>query len=62
MLSSVLNTVNFIHDGTWGDLLTGYNGKTITSDTTGNMLSDDTWTSFGSIAERKPMATGEYKR
>lgn len=44
MLSSVLNTVNFIHDGTWGDLLTGYNGKTITSDTIGNMLSDGTWT------------------
>ena len=33
------------HDNTnWGDLLTGYNGKTITSDTIGNMLSDGTWT------------------
>ena len=37
-------TVNYTYDGTWGDLLTGYNGKTITSDTIGNMLSDGTWT------------------
>lgn len=38
------STVNYTYDGTWGDLLTGYNGKTITSDTIGNMLSDGTWT------------------
>ena len=56
------NSVNFTYDGTWCDLPTGYSGKTITSDTIGNRLFDDTWTSFGSIAERKPMATGEYKR
>ena len=37
------STVNYTYDGTWGDLLTGYNGKTITSDTIGNMLSDGTW-------------------
>ena len=43
-LGSVQSTVNYTYDGTWGDLLTGYNGKTITSDTIGNMLSDGTWT------------------
>ena len=43
-LGSVQSTVSYTYDGTWGDLLTGYNGKTITSDTIGNMLSDGTWT------------------
>lgn len=39
------STVNYTYgDSAWGDLLTGYNGKTITSDTIGNMLSDGTWT------------------
>ena len=28
----------------WGDLLTGYDGKTLTYDTVGNLLSDGTWT------------------
>ena len=41
---ALLDTVNYSYDATWGDLLTGYNGKTITSDTIGNMLSDGTWT------------------
>ena len=44
-LGSVQSTVNYTYgDSAWGDLLTGYNGKTITSDTIGNMLSDGTWT------------------
>ena len=30
-------------DSQWKDLLTGYNGKTITSDAVGNMKSDGTW-------------------
>lgn len=42
-LGTVQSTVNYTYDGTWGDLLTGYGGKTITSDTIGNMLSDGTW-------------------
>ena len=43
-LGAVQSTINYTYDGTWGDLLTGYNGKTITSDPIGNMLSDGTWT------------------
>ena len=31
-------------DSAWGDLLTTYNGNTITHDEVGNMLSDGTWT------------------
>ena len=42
-LGTVQSTVNYTYDGTWGDLLTGWNGKTITSDTIGNMTSDGTW-------------------
>ena len=38
-LGPVQSTVNYAYDGTWGDLLTGYNGKTITSDSIGNILS-----------------------
>ena len=30
-------------DSAWGDLLTAYDGQTITSDTIGNTLSDGTW-------------------
>ena len=42
-LSSTPSTVNYTYgDSDWGDLLTGYNGKTITSDTIGNMLFDGT--------------------
>lgn len=43
-LGTVQSTVNYTYDTTWGDLLTGYNGKTIESNTIGNMLSDGTWT------------------
>lgn len=44
-LGTATKTVNYTYgDSSWGDLLTGYNGKTITSDTIGNMLSDGTWT------------------
>jgi len=42
-LGSVLETVNYTYDSTWGDLLTGYGGKTISSDTIGNMTNDGTW-------------------
>ena len=31
-------------DSDWGDLLTGYDGKTISYDAIGNPLSDGTWT------------------
>ena len=40
-----IDTVTYTYGiGQWGDLLTGYDGKTITSDAIGNMLSDGTWT------------------
>ena len=39
----------------WRDLLTGYGGKTVTSDTAGNMLSDGTWTYSGSMAGSWPV-------
>ena len=43
-LGSVQSTINYTYgDSSWGDLLTGWNGKTITSDTIGNMTSDGTW-------------------
>ena len=43
-LGSVLSTVNYTYgDSSWGDLLTGWNGNTVTSDTIGNMTSDGTW-------------------
>ena len=42
-LGAVLDTVDYTYDDDWGDLLTGYDGATITSDTIGNMLSDGTW-------------------
>ena len=39
------STVNYSYGNTsWGDLLTGYNGQTISSDAIGNMTSDGTWT------------------
>ena len=38
-------TISYTYsDDGWGDPLTGYNGKTVTSDAIGNMLSDGTWT------------------
>ena len=38
-------TVSYIYgDQNWGDLLTSYDGHTITYDTIGNPLSDGTWT------------------
>ena len=43
-LGTATATVNYTYDTSWGDLLTGYNGQTISSDTIGNMLSDGTWT------------------
>ena len=44
-LGSVLNTVSYGYGNTnWGDLLTSWGGKTITSDAIGNMTSDGTWT------------------
>ena len=43
-LGTATSTVNYTYDTSWGDLLTGYNGQTISSDTIGNMLSDGTWT------------------
>ena len=40
-----MDTVAYTYgDSDWGDLLTGYDGKTISYDTIGNPLSDGTWT------------------
>ena len=39
------DTVSYTYgDSQWGDLLTAYDGNTITSDEIGNMLTDGTWT------------------
>ena len=44
-LGAVLDTVSYGYtDSAWGDLLTSYDGQTITADEIGNMLSDGTWT------------------
>ena len=44
-LGAVLDTVNYTYgDSTWGDLLTAYDGATITYDGIGNPVSDGTWT------------------
>ena len=43
-LGTVKSTVDYGYDATWGDLLKTWNGKTIKSDTIGNMTSDGTWT------------------
>ena len=44
-LGTPLSTQTFTYgDSTWGDLLTGINGTTVTSDTIGNILSDGTST------------------
>ncbi len=43
-LGTPLDTVTYAYgDSSWGDLLTSYDGQTITSDQIGNMLSDGTW-------------------
>jgi len=40
-LGTPIDTVTYTYgDSDWGDLLTGYDGKTVTSDEIGNMLSD----------------------
>ncbi len=44
-LGSVLSTQTLTYgNATWGDLLTGINGTTVTSDAIGNILNDGTWT------------------
>ena len=44
-LGTALDTVSYGYtDSAWGDLLTSYDGQTITSDEIGNMLFDGTWT------------------
>ena len=44
-LGSVLSTQTLTYgNATWGDLLTGINGTTVTSDAIGNVLNDGTWT------------------
>lgn len=44
-LGTAVSTVSYTYgDSSWGDLLTGYGGKTVTSDTAGNMTGDGTWT------------------
>ncbi len=42
--NALLHTYNHTYgDATWGDLLTGYDGRTITSDAIGNMTNDGIW-------------------
>ncbi len=44
-LGTATETVIYAYgDSTWGDLLTAYNGQSITYDAIGNPLSDGTWT------------------
>ena len=44
-VGTVVSTKSYTYgNSNWGDLLTAYNGNTITSDTIGNMTSDGTWT------------------
>ena len=44
-LGTATDTASYTYGDTdWGDLLTGYDGKTITHDGIGNPLSDGTWT------------------
>ena len=44
-LGAVLSTQTLTYgNATWGDLLTGINGTTVTSDVIGNVLNDGTWT------------------
>ena len=43
-LGTALDTVRYEYgDPDWGDLLTSYGGKAVTSDAIGNILSDGTW-------------------
>ena len=44
-VGTVQKTINYTYgNNQWKDLLTAYNGKTISSDAVGNMTSDGTWT------------------
>ena len=44
-LGTPTDTVTYTYgDGDWGDLLTAYDGETITYDNVGNPISDGTWT------------------
>lgn len=44
-LGTATDTITYSYgNSTWGDLLTSYDGKTISYDTIGNPLSDGTWT------------------
>ena len=44
-VGTVVSTKSYTYgNSNWGDLLTAYNGATISSDTIGNMTSDGTWT------------------
>ena len=44
-MGTPIDTVTYSYDDfSWGDLLTGYDGQTITHDRIGNPLTDGTWT------------------
>lgn len=44
-MGTATKTVNYTYgDSGWGDLLTAYDGKSISYDGIGNPLSDGTWT------------------
>ena len=42
-LGALKDTVTYAYDASWGDLLTSYDGKTITHDVIGNPRNDGTW-------------------
>lgn len=43
-LGTALDTIPYTYgDSTWGDLLTGYDGQTLTTDEIGNLTNDGTW-------------------
>ena len=62
--NALLHTYNYTYgDATWGDLLTGYDGRTITSDTIGNMTNDGiwryTWEHGRQLASQRKISTGQ---
>ena len=42
-LGAALDTITYGYDITWKDLLTSYDGQTLTSDNIGNLTNDGTW-------------------
>ena len=62
--NELLHTYNYTYgDATWGDLLTGYDGRTITGDAIGNMTNDGiwsyTWEHGRQLASQRKISTGQ---